>query len=255
MKILCSHASHMLGRHLYIIYQLACTARPISPCDYSLSRSEYLPNAQPVLQAAFDDGLGARPTLLVPRQPSPDHGAGPECPGCLVCLLCTSPFDLPQTRSPLSALSWSRPQLSAFSVALQDVRSFDRLHFGPLAFRIGTLLTATCPFCRLGEWHDKYGPILQLNIGRWNLFVVGRDRTLIRELFIKRGAIYSSRPQRVLPQIIETSDGPMYVLQSPRYLHIRVAFLRTLWSLRIIPFCCRVPLANLVSMVYALGHL
>ncbi|KAG9118360.1 hypothetical protein FRC07_007149 [Ceratobasidium sp. 392] len=59
---------------------------------------------------------------------------------------------------------------------------------------------------RLRQMHLKYGPILSLKIGSGTLISVGGDGTHIRQLFDKRGSIYSGRPLQISTEIAGKGD-------------------------------------------------
>ncbi|KAG9075654.1 hypothetical protein FS749_012660 [Ceratobasidium sp. UAMH 11750] len=59
---------------------------------------------------------------------------------------------------------------------------------------------------RLRQLHLKYGPIVSLKIGSGTLISVGGDGTHIRQLFDKRGSIYSGRPLQAATEIAGGGD-------------------------------------------------
>ncbi|CAG8422833.1 unnamed protein product [Penicillium salamii] len=60
--------------------------------------------------------------------------------------------------------------------------------------------------CRFQEWSQVYGPIISLKTGPSNLVILNRAKD-VRELFDKRGAIYSSRPPNHIGNELITRDN------------------------------------------------
>ncbi|CAG7977580.1 unnamed protein product [Penicillium salamii] len=65
--------------------------------------------------------------------------------------------------------------------------------------------TADLPY-RFQEWSRVYGPIISLKTGPSNLVILNRAKD-VRELFDKRGAIYSSRPPNHIGNELITRDN------------------------------------------------
>ncbi|KAG9122079.1 hypothetical protein FRC07_001687 [Ceratobasidium sp. 392] len=59
---------------------------------------------------------------------------------------------------------------------------------------------------RLRQMHLKYGPIVSLKIGSGTLISIGGDGTHVRQLFDKRGSIYSGRPLQIATEIAGKGD-------------------------------------------------
>ncbi|CAE6428795.1 unnamed protein product [Rhizoctonia solani] len=65
-------------------------------------------------------------------------------------------------------------------------------------------------FMQLCELNEKYGPIASLKIGSSNMIVIAGDGTVVRELFDKRGAIYSNRPLEISSEIAGGGDHALW---------------------------------------------
>jgi len=64
------------------------------------------------------------------------------------------------------------------------------------------------------EWADIHGPIYQTRAGE-NTFVIVSDEKIAEELLVKRGHIYSGRPQ--IRALIDHKSGPAYVALMDRH--------------------------------------
>ena len=64
------------------------------------------------------------------------------------------------------------------------------------------------------EWADIHGPIYQTSAGG-QTFVIISDEKIAEELLVKRGHIYSGRPQ--IRSLIKHKDGPVYVALQDRH--------------------------------------
>ncbi|KAB5594592.1 O-methylsterigmatocystin oxidoreductase [Ceratobasidium theobromae] len=78
---------------------------------------------------------------------------------------------------------------------------------------IGNLLNLkpTRVYEQLRQLNIKYGPIASLKIGSSTLVVIGGDGTHIRQLFDKRGSIYSNRPLQMATEV--AGRGDYYLFQ------------------------------------------
>ncbi|EUC64827.1 cytochrome P450 family protein [Rhizoctonia solani AG-3 Rhs1AP] len=65
-------------------------------------------------------------------------------------------------------------------------------------------------FMQLCDLNKKYGPIASLKIGSSNMIVIAGDGTVIRELFDKRGTIYSNRPLEISSEIAGGGDHALW---------------------------------------------
>ncbi|CAE6435169.1 unnamed protein product [Rhizoctonia solani] len=65
-------------------------------------------------------------------------------------------------------------------------------------------------FMQLCDLNKKYGPIASLKIGSSNMIVIVGDGAVIRELFDKRGTIYSNRPPEISSEIAGGGDHALW---------------------------------------------
>lgn len=57
------------------------------------------------------------------------------------------------------------------------------------------------------DWATTYGDLVYTRLGAQSLLLVGGDGTLVHELFNKRGAIYSGRPNRQQDILLDQGDS------------------------------------------------
>jgi cytochrome P450 len=67
------------------------------------------------------------------------------------------------------------------------------------------------PFLKFEEWRHQYGDIIGLKMGPKNLVVLSNPAH-VRELFQRRGALYSGRPYMYIPQEHVMKPGDSHVL-------------------------------------------
>ncbi|KAG8731899.1 hypothetical protein FRC11_001717 [Ceratobasidium sp. 423] len=70
---------------------------------------------------------------------------------------------------------------------------------------------------QLCELNKKYGPIASLKMGSNNMIVIAGDGSIIRELFDKRGAIYSNRPLEISTEIAGRGDHALWERDANRW--------------------------------------
>ena len=73
------------------------------------------------------------------------------------------------------------------------------------------------------EWADIYGPIYQTKMLNQN-FIIVSDEKIAEELLIKRGHIYSGRPQ--IRALFKHKQGPAYVALMDRHGKLELTFTR-----------------------------
>ncbi|CAE6425215.1 unnamed protein product [Rhizoctonia solani] len=72
-------------------------------------------------------------------------------------------------------------------------------------------------FMQLCELNKKYGPIASLKMGSSNMIVIAGDGSIIRELFDKRGTIYSNRPLEISTEIAGGGDHALWERDTNRW--------------------------------------
>ncbi|KAJ1307502.1 hypothetical protein OPQ81_001601 [Rhizoctonia solani] len=72
-------------------------------------------------------------------------------------------------------------------------------------------------FVQLCELNKQYGPIASLKLGSSNMIVIAGDGSIIRELFDKRGTIYSNRPLEISTEIAGGGDHALWERDTNRW--------------------------------------
>ncbi|KAH7343963.1 cytochrome P450 [Rhizoctonia solani] len=74
---------------------------------------------------------------------------------------------------------------------------------------------------RLRQLSLDYGPIVSLKIGSGTLIVIGGDGSQIRELYDKRGTIYSGRPLQMVTEIAGAGDHFLFQQDTQKWRVVR----------------------------------
>jgi len=130
------------------------------------------------------------------------------------------------------AHSWQVASVAAGSVAIAAVvikyllstrRPKDYPPGPPTILGIGNLhqIPLKQPFCQFHEWSKTYGDIIGLKVGPANIVVL-HSPEYVRELFDKRGAIYSGRPYSYIPaEHVFREHGDKHILNLQNGVFLR----------------------------------
>ncbi|KAK0729565.1 cytochrome P450 [Lasiosphaeris hirsuta] len=102
------------------------------------------------------------------------------------------------------------------------------------------------PFLAFEEWSQKYGPIVGFKLGSQNAVVL-QDASLVHELIVKKGSIFSARPPRYVAQEHVIPEGK----------HVHPVFMRNDFAMRLRAvakdYLAAPGLTNLAPMAKAIG--